>query len=58
MVDVLWEVRGWTLLVMTLEVGTDGFFGVHFVFKLLMLLLLMKIPLVPFYNSRVCDHSG
>ena len=44
-------------LATALEVGTDSFFGIHLVFKFLVLLLLAEIPFVPFYNMRVCDHS-
>lgn len=44
-------------VVAALEVGVDGFFGVHLVFKLLVLLLLVDVPLVPPNNSGVCNYS-
>ena len=46
------------LLTVTLEVGIHGFFGVHLVFKLLMLLCLTEIPFVPGHDSGVRNYSA
>jgi len=35
----------------------DGFFRVHLIFELLMLSFPTEVLLVPFYDSRVCNHS-
>jgi hypothetical protein len=41
------KVCQWTQLTANLEVGTDGFFLIHLVFKCLVPLFLADIPLVP-----------
>lgn len=57
MPDILWEVHERFPLTVTLKVGADGFLGVHFVFKLLLVLFLKEITVVPFPDFRVRDHS-